>query len=135
MTRSRDIGTRGETAVVRYARDHGFPLADRRPLKGSADEGDILLCPGAILEVKTGGTAQGASYNQKLAWLAETEKEQANARADISALVVQRRGFGIGRVEMWEFWWTERFPFEAPACVRLEHGLMRLRFGGWGEPL
>jgi hypothetical protein len=126
MSRSKDIGTRGETAVIRYARDHGFPAADRRPLKGSLDEGDILLCHQAILEVKSGKTAQNASYNQKLAWLAETERERVNAATLLGALVVQRRGFGVGRVESWEFWWTERMPFEAPACVALEHGLRRI---------
>lgn len=133
--RPKAIGTRGETAVTRYARDHGFPLADRRPLKGTLDEGDVLLTVGAIAEVKTGKTAQGASYNQKLAWLAETERERVNARADVAILVVQRKGFGVNRVDAWECWWHELFPFPAPACVTLEHGLMRLRHAGWGDPL
>jgi Holliday junction resolvase-like predicted endonuclease len=134
--RSKQIGTAGETAVVRYAREHGFPLADRRVQKGRYDEGDVLLTVGAILEVKSGKAAATASYNQKMAWLAEAETERVNARADVTALVVQRNAYGTGRVEWWEFWWTETFPVgPLPACCTLANGLLRLRHSGWGDPL
>lgn len=90
--RPKAIGTRGETAVTRYAREHGFPLADRRPLKGTLDEGDVLLTVGLIAEVKSGKSAQNASLGQIRKWLAETERERVNAGAEHAILVVQRRG-------------------------------------------
>lgn len=134
--RPKQIGTAGESAVVRYARTAGFPLADRLTLSGRYDRGDVLLAPGAVLEVKAGAAAKGASYGQVLAWLEETETERVNARADVAALVVQRRGYGIGRVEWWSFYWIETFPFgPLVASCSLADGLMRLRHAGWGVPL
>ena len=133
---SKDKGTAAETAVVRYARTAGFPHADRLNLSGRYDRGDVLFCPGAIGEVKAGKAAQTASYNQVLAWLEETERETAHAHADIGVLIVQRQGYGIGRVESWQCWWIERFPFgPLPACCTVADGLLRLRHMGWGEPL
>jgi hypothetical protein len=132
---SKAKGTAAETAVTRYARLNGFPLADRRPLKGNYDEGDILLCPGAVLEVKAGKAAQNASYNQVLAWLAETEAERVNAHADTAALVVQRKGYGTGRVEMWSFWYQAKYPWPGVAMRTLANGLEMLRHSGWGDPL
>jgi hypothetical protein len=134
--RSKAIGTRGETAVTRYAREHGFPLADRRPLKGINDEGDVLLTVGLIAEVKAGKSAQNASLGQVRAWLAETERERVNARADHAILVVQRRGHGPERVGEWECW-TRLALNDYPAVftVTLHDGLALLRRLGWGDPL
>lgn len=132
---SKAKGTAAETAVVRYARAHGFPLADRLTLSGRYDRGDVLLCPGAILEVKAGKTAQTASYNQILAWLDEAERERVNAHADTAALVVQRQGYGLSRVECWEFWYWAKYPFPGVAQRPLADGLRMLRHSGWGEPL
>ena len=132
---SKAKGTAAETAVVRYARAHGFPLADRLTLSGRYDRGDVLLCPGAILEVKAGKAAQNASYGQILAWLDETERERVNAHADTAGLVVQRRGYGLGRVECWEFWYRATYPFPGVAQRPLADGLRMLRWSGWGEPL
>ena len=133
---SKSKGTAAETAVVRYARAHGFPHADRLTLTGRYDRGDVLLAPGAIAEVKAGKAAQGASYNQVLAWLDETERERVNARADIAVLIVQRQGYGLGRVETWSCWYMETFPFAPlPACCTLEAGLLRLRHIGFGQAL
>jgi hypothetical protein len=133
---SKAKGTAAETAVVRYARAHGFPLADRLTLSGRYDRGDVLLAPGAVLEVKAGKAATGASYGQVLAWLDETERERVNAHADVAALVVQRGGYGTGRVEAWHFYWVETFPFgPIPASCTLANGLLRLRYAGWGDPI
>lgn len=140
MTRSKDIGTRGETAVTRYAREHGFPLADRRPLKGINDEGDVLLCPGLIAEVKSGKSAQAASLGQIRKWLAETERERVNARADHALLVVQRRGHGVERVGDWECWMPYGFIVARRGRTRiitmtLADALDICRLDGWGDPL
>src|SRR5690606_4660297 len=50
----RDTGTRAETAVVRYRRDHGWPHAERRALRGNQDAGDITGTPGVCWSVKAG---------------------------------------------------------------------------------
>ena len=106
MTASKDKGTRAETAVVRYCRGF-FPAAERRALHGQQDVGDILLAPGIIIEVKAGKAAQTASLRKIRDWIAETQREVANAGADIGLLVTQRQGLGLGRVEDWECWSVE----------------------------
>lgn len=114
--RSKDIGTRAETAVVRLAREIGFHHAERLPLAGAADQGDIRLCrdPLVILEVKAGKAAQNASWTQIQAWLREAQIERNNAWKALPEkskiwewhgyLVTQRKGYGIGRVEDWCIW-------------------------------
>lgn len=79
MTRPRDIGTRAETAVVRVLRDHGFPHAERRALRGSQDAGDITGTPGVVWEVKGGERAKNASHGQLSKWLHETSRERETA--------------------------------------------------------
>ena len=61
--RPKDIGTAAETAVVRFLRDNGFPLAERRALHGSTDRGDITGTPGLVWEVKGGDAAKTASMS------------------------------------------------------------------------
>lgn len=146
MNRSKAKGTAGETAVTRYAREHGFPLADRRPLKGNADEGDILLTVGLIAEVKSGKAAQVASVGQIEAWMKETSMEVVHANAGKGILVVQRQGIGVGRPELWDCYQYRNFKqgeigvgefrlISVPICTSLEHGLFILRTDGWGDPL
>lgn len=135
VNKPKRIGTAAETAVVRYARAHGFPHADRLTLSGRYDRGDVLLCPGAILEVKAGKAAQAASIGQIRAWLEETERERVNAHADTAALVVQRRGLGLSRVHLWDFHYHAKYPFPGYAMRSLEDGLRMLRWSGWGTPL
>lgn len=103
--RSKDIGTRAETSVVRYLRDNGFPGADRQPLRGRADTGDVDITAGIIAEVKAGQQAARASANQIRRWLFETDTERLRAGADIGVLVVYQRGRGPGH---WHVWTTVR---------------------------
>ena len=95
MSRSRDKGTKAETAVVDYASHSGFPFADRLTLKGSADRGDVGLCPGVIAEVK-----DDKSFDL-CGWLQETAVEKANAKAERAFLVVKPKGVGFTRVGHW----------------------------------
>jgi hypothetical protein len=96
--KSKQIGTRGETAVVRVFHDAGgFPHAERRPLHGSNDYGDILVCPGVIVEVKWGHHAKQASLADIDKWWGETVRETKNSNAVIGLLVVQRNGIGAER--------------------------------------
>lgn len=103
MTRSKDIGTRGETAVAKVAQASGFPYASRRTLKGSADEGDVQLDSRGrvIVEVKSGKAAEQASDSQIAKWLEETERERQNAGAERAFLVVKRAGKGERNAGQW----------------------------------
>ena len=100
---SRATGTRAESLVTRWLRANGFPDARRQPLTGSADHGDILVCtrPTVILEVKSGMAAETASRGRIGAWLAKTETERVNARADVAALVQHRRGRSVTDWTVW----------------------------------
>lgn len=99
--RPRDIGTDAERAVVRVLRASGWPHAERRALRGTADAGDITGTPGIVWEVKGGNAARRAGDSQVEAWLAETEQERRNAGADIGVLVVQRAGIGPANAHRW----------------------------------
>ena len=99
---SKSIGTPFESALVRYAKGNGFPWADRIPLSGALDRGDVALCPGLIVECKAGKAAENASDEQIKKWLKETERERVNANAAIGLLVTKRRGIGAARMsEQW----------------------------------
>lgn len=152
MTRPKDIGTQAETAVVRYLRDHGWPGAERRALRGNQDAGDITGTPGVCWEVKGGTAAKTASDNLIEKWLAETEKEKVAAGALIGVLVVQRAGIGTPNVGRWwavmPGWQYEclcvggpqsrdlgrwRFGDRAPLRMHLSQVCGLLRFAGYGS--
>jgi len=148
-TRPKDIGTRGETAVVNFLRENGFPHAERRALAGSLDLGDILVTAGVIAEVKAGVAAETASDGQVVEWLAETERERVHANAAVGLLVTKRRGKGHGNAGQW--WAHLRLGdlrallagigdlgrAEARIAVRLTlaDAVRLLRSAGYGEPL
>lgn len=100
-TRPRDIGTRAESAVVRYLQTAGFPHAERRALRGNLDAGDITGCPGICWEVKGGDAAKTASDLTIERWMAELRTETVNADAAVGVLVVQRAGVGPGNAGRW----------------------------------
>ena len=142
----KSIGTAAETATVRWLRDNGFPWADRQPLRGNRDAGDIAVCPGVIAEVKAHKTAgKGQPGDAELAvWMAQTEKERIHAGAGIALLVVKRTGttnpgkwwcylhlatvsslLGVRPVVAW--------PDTARVCMSLASAVALLRHAGWGE--
>jgi hypothetical protein len=140
MNPSKAKGTAAESAVVRVARANGFPLAERRALAGSADVGDILLCPGVIIEVKAGKAAKTASLAQIGKWLAETETERRNADAEVGLLVTQRQGIGVDRAGLWEAWVHADMIFDdgwdnTVLMLTLTDALLHLRKMGWGDKL
>ena len=100
MSRSKDIGTKAESAVVAVLRAHGFPTAERSALHGAHDQGDITGTP-ACWEVKGGHAAEQASDGQVLAWMAELDTECVNKGADLGVLVMKRKGVGHGNAERW----------------------------------
>ena len=101
VNRPKQIGTAGETGIVRAAHRHGFPGAERRALHGNTDLGDILLCPGIILEAKTGQHAKTASAQQLHQWMVETELERVNAHAALAFLITHRTGYSPARADHW----------------------------------
>lgn len=155
--RPKAIGTWTETAVVRYARAHGFSgadtghaPADRPALHGRNDVGDVHLCPGVILEVKGGKAAEQASDADIAVWVAQAEAERTNAGAHVGILVTKRKGVGAPNAGRWNAFLTlgtiarlRDYPpdiVHAPAdtaVVRmsLESALVQLRCAGYGDPL
>jgi sugar lactone lactonase YvrE len=106
LSKSKDIGTRAETAVRNYLLSVGYnPLdAHRNVLKGTADEGDVWLRESyglIVFEVKGGKAAKEASYGQIEKWMQEAETERANANAKFGFLVTQRAGVGYPRAGEW----------------------------------
>lgn len=158
------IGTKTETAIVRYLHANGFAGADemtkaqRLRLKGSDDQGDIGVCPGVMFESKGGHAAEQASDAQIAAWLAETEAERAHRGADIAALIRKRKGKGLGNAGPW---WAHLpgaafyelvldclpdAPMDVPVYAAYDLGLpavqmtlaelvVLLRRAGYGDPL
>jgi hypothetical protein len=136
--RSKQIGTRGESGVVKALHAHGFPGAERRALAGSSDRGDILICPGLIAEVKAGAHARNASLADIVFWWRETERERHNAGAAFGLLVVQRNGYSADRAEKWRcfldlggIWGRDHRRVE----MVLDEACDVLRREGWGDPL
>ena len=101
VNRSKNIGTWAESRVVAYLQANDFPNAKRRALAGALDEGDILVCPDVIVEVKGGHEAENASDGQIKAWRTETEKERIHAKVHLAFLVVKRKGHGTLKVGGW----------------------------------
>ena len=145
---SKQKGTAAETAVTKWARTNGFPGADRQPLRGNRDAGDIALCPGIVLEVKNhAGAAVGQPRPGLLIeWMAQAELERINAGAAHCPLIVKRGGTtDPGR---WFAYITVAdfarlvdgrstgLPFGAtPWCTSLAHLTQLLRHAGYGDPL
>ncbi len=88
MSASKDKGTAGETAVVRYLRDNGFPHAERRALSGMHDKGDVAGVVDNVIEVKV------VSRDALPQWIDETEVERVHANAHYGVCWHKRRGKG-----------------------------------------
>lgn len=101
MSKSKNIGTKAETAVVNWGVASGFfPVAERLALRGTQDHGDVRLRPGLIAEIKSGKTAEKASHGLILKWLEECDAEARNSGCYVF-LVVKRAGKGDAQVGSW----------------------------------
>jgi hypothetical protein len=107
LSKSKNIGTRAETAVRNYLLSTGYSelAAHRNVLKGSDDEGDVWLREEnhglIVFEVKGGKAAKEASHGQMAKWFQEAETERDNASAKFGFLVTQRAGVGYPRAGEW----------------------------------
>lgn len=148
MNKPQAIGTKAESAVVRYLQAHGWPSAERRRLRGRLDAGDITGVPGLCIEVKGGDAAKNASDLLVADWLEETEQERINAGADIGVLVLQRRGVGAANAGRWwaviDAAWIARLLVgdfhiipepTPPVRLLLADAVRLLRAAGYGDPL
>jgi hypothetical protein len=88
MNPSKVRGTRAETAVVTYLREHGYPHAERRALNGAKDRGDIAGLPGIVVEVKDHGAPRLGT------WIDEAKTERDNDGARLGVCLHKRRGKG-----------------------------------------
>ena len=95
MSRQRAKGTKAETALVNYLREHGFPNAKRRALAGAADEGDVDWVDWLTVEVKNVRTP---NYRQ---WLRETAVERSNAGSAVGIVVHKPHGVGVDDQGEW----------------------------------
>src|SRR5688572_28980434 len=84
---SKQKGTAAESAVRDCLRASGWPRAERLPLSGACDRGDITgIDPGVVIEVKD------CKAMDLGGWMREVEVEIANAGADLGAVWHKRRG-------------------------------------------
>ena len=89
MSAARSKGTKHESAIVNFLREHGFSWADRVPLSGAKDRGDVTIGPGSpVLELKN------QSRHSFAEWLDEANTEAANAGAPFGVVWAHRRGKG-----------------------------------------
>jgi hypothetical protein len=89
VSASRAKGTRFESVIVAFLRDHGFTWADRIPLSGSKDRCDVTIGPGGpVIEAKN------LKQDEWGKGLDEANKGAANARAPFGVLWAHRRGKG-----------------------------------------
>lgn len=95
MSAAKAKGTAAENAVVEYLRHSHWPNAERRALSGANDKGDVSGTPGVVWEVKSGSRLAIPE------WMAETERERNNAKADYGVLVIKPKGLSPRRSYDW----------------------------------
>lgn len=71
-----------------WAKDNGFPYADRRLAGATLDKGDISGIPGVTIEIKNHAKMNLAG------WVEELLTEMANDKAWTGAVVHKRKGRG-----------------------------------------
>lgn len=87
MSAGKAKGTRWESRIVAFLRDHGFPFADRVPLSGAKDRGDVTLGPGSPAH-----SAKDQKRHSFAEWVDEVNEQAVNARAPFGVVWVHRRG-------------------------------------------
>lgn len=110
MPNSGRVGKAQEQAIVRHAKANGFPGADRIIRTGAgkgyavrADEGDIWLCPGVIVQSKRLSPVTRME-RAVIAWMIETEAQRVAAKAEYALLIVRREGTAnVGH------WWAHLY--------------------------
>jgi hypothetical protein len=145
--KSKQLGTAGETGVVRYLRTDGFPHAERRALAGSYDLGDITGTPGVCWEVKSGKAAEACTPSDLAEWVRQTVEEKANSRSDVAVLVTKRKACSPASAGLWWAWMPVSQCATLAGCAKrwrapdpwvrmtLTEAVALLRHGGYGTAL
>lgn len=115
MSAAKAKGTIAESALVKFLRENGWPLAERRALTGTNDQGDVTGTPLLAWEVKN---HKSYKFPQ---WIDEANVEAENAGADYGILVVKPNGIGLSNQK---HWW---------AILTLEAMTQLLREAGYGD--
>ena len=144
-----------ERLAARWFREHGFPGAERIVRTGYAaadrtaeDEGDIGLCPGAIVQVKALRPANRAERAVPT-WLVQTEVQRVAAGAEIALLVVRRDGTAdVGEWWAWLRTTVVVLPLDplvgtvdlhaaaaVPIRLQVADAAQLLRGAGYGDPV
>lgn len=144
-----------ERLAARWFRDHGFPGAERivrtgyaSPGRTAEDEGDISLCPGAIVQVKSLRPVNRAE-RAVTGWLVETDAQRFAAGAEVALLVVRRDGTAdVGEWFAWLSVTTVVLPLDPlvgtvdlhvtpaiPARFSVADAARLLRSAGYGDPI
>ena len=71
--------------------------------------------------MKAGRAAETASFEQKLAWLVETEAQARRAKASRHVLVTKRAGYGSTRVGGWRATWGPGLECSLDAFLALQY--------------
>ena len=99
----RAIGTAAETATRKLLNLY-WPEADRSPLRGNHDQGDIRGTGAFIWEIKAGNAAREVNSGLLTEWMRQTEVERTNAKVKYGVLVTTRLGYGPARASRWWAW-------------------------------
>lgn len=113
---SKAKGTRAETNVVLYLNSHGL-RAERRPLAGSADQGDLrVIMPDGTevtAEVKAGRQTQNYPRSKVEDWRGQALVEGENSGCAMTMLVIVRYKRRLVDAEVWlpnDQWFDEVTP-------------------------
>jgi len=87
MSAAKAKGTRWESEIVDFLRSCGFRYADRVPLSGAKDRGDVTVGPGSpVIEAKN------QARHSLAEWLDEATAEATHADAPFGVAWFKRRG-------------------------------------------
>ena len=87
MSVNKARGTKWESSCVSFLRIAGFPWADRVPLSGARDRGDVTVGPGSpVIECKS------QNRHSLAEWLDEAHAEVVHAKAPFGVVWFKRRG-------------------------------------------
>ena len=120
--KSKQIGTRAETKVVKFLRSYGYG-ARRKALAGNKDEGDVelfdapRLCKPITLEIKAGKQTANPNRTQLEEWIRQARVEAARSGEDKAYLCVVRYNRKIEDADVW----SQYFDFDSDYIGIIRH--------------
>ena len=89
---TKQLGTKQESEIVRWLKDHGWPWAHRRTMKGSADEGDVCLSERIPFTIESKNSRRSTDRAAIGTWIRELEAEVKAVGDEAGAVIHKRRG-------------------------------------------